>query len=96
MLIYFVKRTKTMRFSLECGVAMFRSGLTKGIYENFLRSYHLDRSEFESSPFIYVDLDTHEVRFLTSLQTSKQVGSEIYAVSIASGGKIELLSTEAQ
>jgi len=73
---------------------MFRSGLTKGIYESFLRSYQLDRSELESHPFIYVDLDTNEVKYLTSLMRTKEVGSEIYAVSIASGGNVEVLSTE--
>ena len=82
-----------MTFLLIYGVAMFRSGLTKEIYENFLRSYQLDRSELESSPFVYVDLDTLEVKLLTSLMSSKEVGSEIYAVSIAPGGKLELLST---
>jgi len=85
---------KTMKFSFEYGVTMFRSGLTKGIYESFLRSQHLDRSELESSPFIYVDLDTNEVRLLTSLMSSKEAGAEIFALSIASGGNVELLSTE--
>lgn len=73
---------------------MFRSGLTKGIYESFLRSYQLNRSELESSPFIYVDLDTNEVKFLTSLMSTKEAGCEIFAVSIASGGSVEVLSTE--
>ncbi len=82
-----------MKFSFEYGVAMFRSGLTKGIYESFLRSYQLNRSELESSPFIYVDLDTNEVKLLTSLMSSKEAGAEIYAVSIASGGTVEVLST---
>lgn len=82
-----------MKSSFEYGVAMFRSGLTKGIYESFLRSYQLDRSELESSPFIYVDLDTNEVKFLTSLMSTKEAGAEIYAVSIASGGNVEVLST---
>lgn len=83
-----------MKFLFEYGVAMFRSGLTKGIYESFLRSYQLNRSELESTPFIYVDLDTNEVKFLTSLMSTKEVGSEIFAVSIASGGNVEVLSTE--
>lgn len=82
-----------MKSSFEYGVAMFRSGLTKGIYESFLRSYQLNRSELESSPFIYVDLDTNEVKFLTSLMSTKEAGAEIYAVSIASGGNVEVLST---
>ena len=85
---------KTMRFSFEYGVTMFRSGLTKAIYKSFLSSYQLNRSELEITPFIYVDLDNGEVKFLTSLMSTKEVGSEIYAVSIASGGNVEVLSTE--
>ena len=85
---------KTMRFSFEHGVTMFRSGLTKAIYKSFLSSYQLNRSELEITPFIYVDLDSGEVKFLTSLMSTKEVGSEIYAVSIASGGNVEVLSTE--
>lgn len=85
---------KTMRFSFEYGVTMFRSGLTKAIYKSFLSSYQLDRSVLEITPFIYVDLDSGEVKFLTSLMRTKEVGSEIYAVSIASGGNVEVLSTE--
>ncbi len=76
------------------GVVMFSSGLTKGLYNSFLRSYQLDRSELESTPFIYVDTDSGEVRLLTNLMRTSEVGSEIYAVSIASGGKVEVLSTE--
>ncbi|MDD4975207.1 MAG: hypothetical protein PHY93_12690 [Bacteriovorax sp.] len=83
-----------MRFSFEYGVTMFRSGLTKAIYKSFLSSYQLDRSVLEITPFIYVDLDSGEVKFLTSLMRTKEVGSEIYAVSIASGGNVEVLSTE--
>ncbi|MBC7539847.1 MAG: hypothetical protein H7281_13580 [Bacteriovorax sp.] len=83
-----------MRFSFEYGVTMFRSGLTKAIYKSFLSSYQLNRSELEITPFIYVDLDSGQVKFLTSLMSTKEVGSEIYAVSIASGGNVEVLSTE--
>lgn len=73
---------------------MFSSGLTKGIYDSFLRSYQLNRSELKSTPFVYVDLDSGEIKLLTSLMTTKEIGSEIFAVSIASGGNVELLSTE--
>ena len=67
---------------------------SKAIYKSFLSSYQLNRSELEITPFIYVDLDSGEVKLLTSLMSTKEVGSEIYAVSIASGGNVELLSTE--
>ena len=73
---------------------MFRSGLTKAIYKSFLSSYQLNRSELEMTPFIYVDYDSGEVKFLTSLMRTNEIGSEIYAVSIAPAGNVELLSTE--
>lgn len=72
---------------------MFRSGLTKEIYENFLRSYQLNRSELDYLPFVYVNLQSLEIKFLTSLTSSNEIGSDIYAVSIEPGGKLELLST---
>jgi hypothetical protein len=85
---------KTMMFLFEYGVTMFRSGLTKAIYKSFLNSYQLNRSELEITPFIYVDLETGGVKLLTSLMRTKEIGSEIYAISIASGGYLEVLSTE--
>ena len=73
---------------------MFSTGMTKGIYENFLRSYHLNRSELQTPPFIFVDPSSGQMRLLTNLMSSKEHGSEIFAVSIATGGDIEVLSTE--
>lgn len=83
-----------MRSLFEYGVTMFRSGLTKAIYKSFLSSYQLNRSELELTPFIYADLDTGEVKLLTSLMSAKEVGSEIFAVSMETCGKMEVLSTE--
>ncbi len=76
------------------GVVMFSSGLTKGLYKSFLKSYQLDRSELEATPFIYVDHDSGEVKLLTNLMRTSEIGSEIFAVSVASGGAVEVLSTE--
>ena len=76
------------------GVVMFSSGLTKGLYNSFLKSYQLDRSELKTTPFIYVDQSSGEVKLLTNLMRTSEIGSEIYAVSIASGGAVEVLSTE--
>ena len=73
---------------------MFRSGLTKGIYDSFLRSYHLNKSELDSVPFLFVDPASGNVRLLTSLMSSKEHGAEVYALSIANGGDVEVLSTE--
>ena len=75
---------------------MFKSGLTKGIYESFLRSYQLDRSELINAPFIYVDPDSGEVRYLTNLMSTSEVDGEILALSVAGAGNVEVLSTENQ
>ncbi len=73
---------------------MFRTGMTKGIFESFLRSYHLNKSELQMSPFIFVDPATGHMKLLTNLMSSKELGAEIFAVSIATEGDVEVLSTE--
>jgi len=73
---------------------MFKSGLTKGIYDSFLRSHQLDRSELTLTPFIYVDLDTGEVKYLTNLMSTSEIDGEILALSVAGAGNVEVLSTE--
>jgi hypothetical protein len=73
---------------------MFRTGMTKGIYENFLRSFQLNRSELETMPFIYVDPETSNVKLLTSIMSTNQVGFEIVAHSMLSEGSLVLLSTD--
>ncbi|AUN96616.1 hypothetical protein DOM21_18730 [Bacteriovorax stolpii] len=73
---------------------MFRSGLTKGIYENFLRSHNLNRSELETSPFIFVDPASGHMKLLTNLMSSNEYDREIFAVAVAEGGgDVEVLST---
>ena len=74
---------------------MFRSGLTKGIFKNFLRTHNLNKSELKASPFIFVDPSTGHMKLLTNLMSSSnEFGKEIFAVSIANGGDVEVLSTE--
>jgi len=63
------------------------------LYSEFLASFQLQRSEFQSTPFTYVDTETGEVRLLTSLM-SDDATEEILAYSIAGDGDVELLSTE--
>ncbi len=73
---------------------MFRSGLTKGIYDSFLRSYHLNKSQLDSVPFLMVDPTSGSMKLLTSLMSSNENGAEVFALSIANGGDVEVLSTE--
>ena len=76
------------------GVTMFKSGLTKGIYESFLRDYQLDWSELTNAPFFYVDPDCGEVKYLTNLMSTGDSDGEILALSVAGAGNVEVLSTE--
>ncbi len=73
---------------------MFRTRLTKGIFEDFLRSHNLNRSELETAPFIFVDPTSGHMKLLTNLMSSNEYDREIFAVSIANGGDVEVLSTE--
>ncbi len=73
---------------------MFSTGLTKGIYDSFLRSYQLNKSELKTAPFIYVDPATGSIKLLTSLMSSSQNGSDVFALSATNGGDVEVLSTE--
>jgi hypothetical protein len=73
---------------------MFKSGVTKGMFESFLRSYQLDRSELLNAPFIYVDPDCGDVKYLTNLMSTGEADGEILALSVAGAGNVEVLSTE--
>jgi hypothetical protein len=53
----------------------------------------LRRTEFELSPFAYVDTKSGEIRYLTKLM-SDDATDEILAFSVAEDGDMELLSTE--
>ncbi len=76
------------------GVTMFKSGLTKGIYKSFLRTYQLNRSELQNAPFIYVDPDDRDVHYLTNLMCTNEGKEEILALSVQGRGNVEVLSTE--
>lgn len=82
-----------MLFHLECH--MFSSGLTKGIYDSFLRDLQLNRSELAQAPFIYVDPQTGGMRLVTNLMTTSDTEGEILAVSVGTEGLVEVLSTDA-
>lgn len=73
---------------------MFRTGLTKGIFENFLRSHNLNRSELKAAPFIFVDPASGHMKLLTNLMSSNEYDREIFAVAVAETGfDVEVLST---
>lgn len=73
---------------------MFSTGMTKGIYDSFLRAHSLNRTELEAAPFIFVDPTTGTMKLLSNLMSSNEHGREIFALSIANDGDVEVLSTE--
>lgn len=75
---------------------LFKSGLTRELYKEFLQHYQLDRSELKTQPFVYVDPEDGDIKFLTNLMKSTKGRNEdeIMAVSVACGGDLEVLSTE--
>ena len=72
---------------------MVRSGVSLGLYNQFLRSYQLKRSELDS-PFIFVDPEGGEIRLLTNLVSTDDQSARILAFSAHSGGEIEVLTTD--
>lgn len=75
--------------------AMFASGLTRGIYSNFLREYRLSKSSLSNSPYVYVDLQTSNVKLLTNIidkNTDEAPG--FFALAVDNDGDIEVLTTE--
>ena len=73
---------------------MFRTGMTKEIFHNFLRTHGLNRTELGAAPFLYVDPSNGTMKLLTNLMSSNELKREIFAVSIANCGDLEVLSTE--
>lgn len=77
---------------LSKGAFLFKSGLTKNIYKNFLK-YLIHHQSKEEAPYVYVEANTKKIRFLAEI--SKSPGqNEIEALSFSKFGDIELLSTE--
>lgn len=73
---------------------MFKSGLTKGLYDNFLRDHRLNHSELVNAPFLFVDPKTGGVKLLTNLINTHIKNDDFFALSIADDGDVEVLSTE--
>tara|TARA_R110002072_G_scaffold288917_1_gene455526 strand:+ start:208634 stop:208858 length:225 start_codon:yes stop_codon:yes gene_type:complete len=73
---------------------VFHTRLTKDLFDQFLSSNQLNRSEMQSAPYVYVDGESGEIKYLANLLRSHGPECEIMAVSIAKEGDLEFLSTE--
>lgn len=69
---------------------MFSTGLTKEIYESFLRSHRLNRSDLNGSPFIYVDPQTGSIKLLASLLSSNEFNREVSAMLVNLVGDLDV------
>ncbi|MCO4792711.1 MAG: hypothetical protein KC493_03305 [Bacteriovoracaceae bacterium] len=74
---------------------LFKTGLTRNLFQEFLSSYQVKGSVVKSTPFVYVDAaQDGSVRLLSSLlETSNEV-EEVLALTVLSGGDLEVLATE--
>lgn len=72
--------------------SLFKSGLTKNLYDEFLNSHQLNKADMQSSPYVYVDNIDGSIRLLTKMMV--MAGEEIVALTIGTDGEIRMLSTE--
>jgi hypothetical protein len=73
-------------------VTLFKTGLTRNLYDDLLNSLDLKRTEFKSSPFVYVEPTSGDVRLLTNLLSSAGCDDDMLAVSMEDAGMLEVLS----
>lgn len=79
---------------LNKDVTLFKTGLTRNLYDEMLESLELKRTEFKSSPYVYVEPSNGEVRLLTNMLSSADGEEDMMVVSMEGEGMIEVLSTE--
>ena len=70
---------------------LFKSGITKSLYSNFVNSLNVRTSTPVSQPFVYVDSEDNVIRLLTD--TFENTNDEIMSFSVSNHGDMELLTT---
>jgi hypothetical protein len=80
---------------LSLGVRLFQAGLTKRFYSSFVSSYQtmpqFNQGPEASEPFVYVD--KNGVRLVTQVVDLPLKRGDIFALSVAEDGLIEVLSS---
>lgn len=71
---------------------LFKSGITRLLYKDFVSSLNVRSNSLSSQPFVYVDSEENVIRLLTDAFEGSN--DEFLAFSIASHGDVEVLSTE--
>ena len=64
------------------------------MFDDLLDSHYLRKSEIADSPFVYVDIDDGSVKLVTKVLNAHGVDHEVHALSVASEGDLQFLSTE--
>lgn len=62
------------------GVHLFKSQITKSMYEDFLLDLKFKNSSFDSSPFVYVDPENGTISLLAGSMTNPD--GEYNAISV--------------
>ncbi|TNE97096.1 MAG: hypothetical protein EP326_12095 [Deltaproteobacteria bacterium] len=84
-----------MRSPCSGRTKLFRTGLTRNLFREFLSSYQVKGPVIHSTPFVYVDcIEEGSVKLLSSLLETSNDVEEILAVTVLSGGDLEVLTTE--
>lgn len=70
---------------------LFKSGITKNLYRDFVNSLNVRTRTPVSQPFVYVDSEDNVIRLLTD--TFENSNEEIMSFSVSNLGDMELLTT---
>lgn len=75
-------------------LVLFKSGITKEIFEEFFRHNQLNRSQMKSPPFAFVDPETGEIKLLSNLMMIEDGSHDWHAFSVECDGGLGILTTE--
>ncbi len=75
--------------------SLFKTGITKGLFHNFLNSLELNKTISNSNPTYYVDPESGDIKLLTNLIEFGGINcKELHVCSIDENGEISIYSTE--
>lgn len=70
---------------------MFKSQITQSLYKEFINSFQLNKTHFETPPFVFVDPDDEVIRYVA--QSYSFDGEGFGALTIEGEGELEYLTT---
>ncbi len=74
------------------GDYLFKTGLTRNLYHQFLESYQKASPARHSKPFVFVD--EQGIRLVANIMEESGKGNEIVAITVIQDGFMEVLSLD--